>query len=534
MGVLVVLAAHVAWRYGWWPTSTLNWTVISIITILVTRPVHRRIFKARNRRLTDIPRTLAKADDPFARFRGETIRSGGGAFLGWMRSPQGARLWRSASSEAAVLVLAPPRAGKTTGIIIPSVLAAPAAVVVTSTKRDVLDATVLARTIRGTCWLFDPSGHETIPPGVQRVRWSPIASATTWDSARLVARSMIGASISTARSTDTSGSGAHFADKASDLLAPLLYAARQASYTAGDVADWLYTQDLATAAHILDGLEHDETHSAGARIGNTTLASILNLDERERSGVWSTAQRVMSAYQSTAARELATEVNFDPATFAAGADTLYVTASDEIQAQNTPIVVGLLTAIKEAVYNAHRFGQQPWPLTMLLDETANIAPIEDLPRWLSTAGGNGLHLVIVLQDLSQAALRWGRDVASGLLTLCNTKIVLGGIGDLNTLRSLSAVIGTYDRQVATQSTSQPRKQFGMRRPAVTVSQSISTVRTPILSESQIAQLPQGTILMIEGPRYGYLELAHFHDQQGAPWLTAIQTIPSRTSLQNVK
>jgi type IV secretion system protein VirD4 len=39
------------------------------------------------------------------------------------------------------MVLGPPRSGKTSMIVIPSILAAPGAVISTATKQDVMDAT---------------------------------------------------------------------------------------------------------------------------------------------------------------------------------------------------------------------------------------------------------------------------------------------------------------------------------------------------------------------------------------------------------
>jgi type IV secretion system protein VirD4 len=44
-----------------------------------------------------------------------------------------------------------------------------------------------------------------------------------------------------------------------------------------------------------------------------------------------------------------------------------------------------------------------------LDEVANIAPIHDLPALVSQAGGQGLQVMVGLQDLSQAReRRWRR------------------------------------------------------------------------------------------------------------------------------
>src|SRR5580658_1353693 len=58
--------------------------------------------------------------------------------------------------ESGVLVLGPPRSGKTTSIVVPNVLAACGPVVVASTKRDILDATYRARLRCGPCIVFDP------------------------------------------------------------------------------------------------------------------------------------------------------------------------------------------------------------------------------------------------------------------------------------------------------------------------------------------------------------------------------------------
>ena len=53
--------------------------------------------------------------------------------------------WCFVPLEHSVMILGPPRSGKTTALIIPNVLASSGPVVSTSTKPDVLDATVAAR-----------------------------------------------------------------------------------------------------------------------------------------------------------------------------------------------------------------------------------------------------------------------------------------------------------------------------------------------------------------------------------------------------
>ena len=68
-------------------------------------------------------------------------------------------------SRDRVLVIGPPRSGKTSSLVVPSVLDAPAAVVSTSTKPDVLKATTVHRGRLGRCFLFDPLPPPSVPGG---------------------------------------------------------------------------------------------------------------------------------------------------------------------------------------------------------------------------------------------------------------------------------------------------------------------------------------------------------------------------------
>jgi len=76
-----------------------------------------------------------------------------GAYIG--RSVRGGHdLW--GSWEEVQVDISGPRTGKTSTRVIPNVVAAPGAVLVTSCKRDVVDATRDVRARRGRVWVFDP------------------------------------------------------------------------------------------------------------------------------------------------------------------------------------------------------------------------------------------------------------------------------------------------------------------------------------------------------------------------------------------
>ncbi len=127
-----------------------------------------------------------------------------------------------------------------------------------------------------------------------------------------------------------------------------------------------------------------------------------------------------------------------------------------------------------------------------LDEVANIAPIHDLPALVSEAGGQGLHVMACLQDLSQARARWGEDAADGFLTLFQTKLC-SPASATRTLEALSLVLGEFDRQLVS-ATRRSRTDRLVQPDTTTSSETVSyqTTRQRTLSPGEIAAIPAAT------------------------------------------
>ncbi len=360
-----------------------------------------------------------------------------------------------AQAEQAVLVLGPPRSGKTSAIVVPTVLSARGAVVSTSTKPDVLKATAPARRRDGPCLLYDPSGTVQTPDGVERVRWSPVTGCAGWDDALLVARGLVGSTRPSGGRVDGETGVDHWTERAQALLAPVLHAAALDGAELATVLSWIDRRQAAPALRVLD--------REGAAVAADLLAGIAATDGREQSGIWSTASGVLAAYRSQAALATTIAPDFDPRTFCDSSATLYICATGRHQALAAPLVVGLLTDIRAAAYaraadshmdrGADAVGVGgPSPVVLALDEVANIAPVPDLPAMVSEGGSQGVVTLACLQDLSQARGRWGT-AAEGFLSLFGTTVVLPGIGDVHTLEALSALAG--EEEVSTRSLSTP-------------------------------------------------------------------------------
>jgi type IV secretion system protein VirD4 len=401
----------------------------------------------------------------------------------------------SVSCEQAVLVIGPPRSGKTRNVVIPAVLGAAGPVVSTSTKVDVLAATAGARRERGRVWLFDPAGAQECPPGVTQLRWSPVRAARTWDGALLMTRAMVDAAPA-ARGTMNEG---FWTQRAQTMLAPLLHAAAIANRGIGEVVSWVMAHDLVTPSELL--------HSAGAEWAELSLVGIARSDARERASVFAVVDGILAAYHGDAARGAAVAPNFDVAQFVASpGDSVFVTAAAHQQQLVAPLVVGLLEEIRHATYAADRAGQDVRVL-LALDEVANIAPIHDLPALVSEAGGQGLQVLACVQDLSQVRARWSAEIADGFLTLFGVKVVFPGVCDPATLTGLSVAAGETQTWAKSQTTN--NASTGEAR-----STTWNQQWRPTYAPGEIAGLAKGMALVMEGARPTIVALGQMAD--GAP------------------
>jgi type IV secretory pathway TraG/TraD family ATPase VirD4 len=292
--------------------------------------------------------------------------------------------------------------------------------------------------------------------------------------------------VGAARPGARTGEAAHWTERAEALLAPLLHAAALDGLGMTEVVSWVNRHDLEMPLAILA--------AGGVELAFDILAGLMATHHRELSSIWSTASGVLSAYRSAAALASTRDPNIDATALTTTTDTVYICATGRHQALASPLVVGLLEQVRAGAYDAATApgqGSSP-PLTLALDEVANIAPIPDLPTIVSEGGSQGLLTLACLQDLSQARVRWG-EAADGFFSLFGARVILPGIGDRRTLELVSVLGGELDRPVRSVHRT-PWWTGG--RGSVTV----STQRQRRLPVDAVSQLPPGSALLLEGAR----------------------------------
>ena len=107
-----------------------------------------------------------------------------------------------------------------------------------------------------------------------------------------------------------------------------------------------------------------------------------------------------------------------------------------------PLFTAVVRQIVEHAYETVTRTGRPLdpPLLVVLDEAANIAPLEDLDTLASTAAGHGIQLVTIWQDLAQVTARYGARAAT-VVNNHRAKVFLSGISDPSTLDHASHLIG---------------------------------------------------------------------------------------------
>ena len=316
-------------------------------------------------------------------------------------------------------------------------------------------ATAPARCSEGWSFLYDPSGEVECPPGVERVGWSPITTASDWDAAVVTADAMVGAS----RLSGQRAGEHHWTERSGALLSTLLHAAATEKLSMRDVLKWIDRHNGAPALEIL------ASNAGGDSPATDLLAGIVATDSREQSGIWSTASGVLAAYRTKGALASTTRRPLDLEEFCGGANTLYVCSTGRRQRQFAPLVVAIVGDVRDAAYVRSRDGQAGPPTLLALDEVANIAPIPDLRPWSARARARGSWCWPACRTSPRPA-SGGDQAADGFLSLFGTTVVLRGIADTSTLRDISALAG--DREVAATTISRSVDRWGRLRPSTSV------------------------------------------------------------------
>ena len=391
--------------------------------------------------------------------------------------------------ESTILVLAPPRSGKTSGTVAPAVVDHHGPVVATGVRDDIMMWTHPWRAHRsGPMWLCEPMrvGGD-LPAGVRSVRWSPLSGCHEMVTARLRAEALFAAL------PKAGGDDEFWRTAGQALLACYLMAAARRDGYISDVLEWIDrdtdTSPVETLRWAASLLTHsaDELERASLSSVAAQLEAAIGQDPRYRAGVTGQALQAVEPFRLPAIRQMCNipiSESFVPTEFLADCGTIWMLGSESHQRQAAGVCTALTAAIVEAARARARTmgGRLRPPLLLALDEAVNVAPIPRLEQLLSTGGGSGLQTMIVLQSMAAARHAWGKEMGDALLDFNNAKLVLGGLSDAQDLQDVSTLLGQRDEPVTQASR---RGALGMLDPG---DYTYSWRQVPVLYPSEIREL----------------------------------------------
>src|SRR5579859_4661118 len=258
-----------------------------------------------------------------------------GIVLGWW---DGKVLQTPAEDNA--LVFGVQRSGKTSTVVVPSLLGWRGAAVATSTKEELVRLTAHHRASLGPVWVFAPldSDHEWITDlGLTPAIWNPVAE--TSDPSRAV-------EIADLFTSDGKrGESAHWYHAASSLLAGLLLVGNMEG------------GDLRGVLARLNRLSQGEYVGLAKAHGGTTagelLAAFANTPDREAGSIASTARSALSLWldprvEHATSAATAEGTNLDLVDLLETGGTLYLVAPAEEAERCRPLFSALLQSLLAA------------------------------------------------------------------------------------------------------------------------------------------------------------------------------------------
>jgi type IV secretory pathway TraG/TraD family ATPase VirD4 len=350
------------------------------------------------------------------------------------------------------------------------------------------------RARRGKTWLFDPQGLAS--DGAPTFTYNPLRQVASVSDAQLLAAIFEASSREPGARTD-----AHWDTAGRDLLAWLLLAAASSGQSLAQVWEWLSNPDDAAPARLL----RQGGHASPA----TAVEGILGQPDKMRGSVFGTAQRMARALVNPGLLAWVTPAEglpeFDPAAFPGSTDTLYA-LSMEGEGSGGPFVAALTAHVCQAAERlaaSSPTGRLAVPLTVELDEAANIVRWPELPKLYSHYGSRGILLHSYLQSWPQGEDAWGQYGMRAMWSAATIRVLGAGVADEKFLAEFSALVGDHE-EWALQSISSGRSGERQRTRALR--------RERTLAVSDLASLPKDrAVLFTSGSRPVVIETRPWMD-----------------------
>lgn len=338
---------------------------------------------------------------------------------------------------------APTQTGKSRTDVVHKALAAPGALLCSTTKPDLVEFAALARSRRseaGPVLVFDTTGEVQWPA---QVRYSPITGCQDFNSARRRAETLVDAAAVGLQ--NVGGNDKVFRERAKMVIQCYLIAAAHDGRGVSDLVTWAITKPPDQ-----EPVELLHTHGLPELADN--LRSEITMVAETSDAVWLSVRRVVEPWLDPHLRELCSPKpgeEFNPRGFVGNQGSLFLIAGEHQAAQVRPVLTALvediLTTEQEMALTYPSRRLDP-PATNVLDELYDATPVPRLPNILADSAGRGVLIHWAAQSLAHLDDLYGENGRRQLLDNTTTLTLWGGIKDPKTLEWISTIADHHERR----------------------------------------------------------------------------------------
>ncbi|GFE67129.1 type IV secretory system conjugative DNA transfer family protein [Litoreibacter roseus] len=409
---------------------------------------------------------------------------GTGFVCGKLGKPRAQAPFISASDIPHVMMVAPTRAGKGVGFVIPNLLSFAGSVVVLDVKGENFEKTARLRALNGDeVFRFSPfdwanSTHRYNP--LARIAAAP-SFAQQFTEVSILADLFLDKDNKTLDTFSEAGK--------SIFVAACLLAIQRGRPTLGEVNKIVTGGDYKNAQYSAYAEEAKEATVRELWINAASASSRL---------LTSNIQALMTAglkqWDNPAVRTATDASDFEFAAFRKTPHALYIVVSEDHIATLAPLLRLMFADLIASLRLNEPGSDEPWPVMMMIDEFQQMGAMPYLERAIHSLAAYGGRVAMIAQSLASLDRIYGPEGRESLENGAGLKLYITP-RDQRTVREVSAAVGSTTREAVT-------RMYGRNKGLLGATSTTSRLEErPLLSETEARTMDPDEVIILASPQH---------------------------------
>ncbi|MEY8829513.1 type IV secretory system conjugative DNA transfer family protein [Sedimentitalea sp. XS_ASV28] len=409
---------------------------------------------------------------------------GTGFVCGKLGKPKSKAEFISSTEIPHVMIVAPTRAGKGVGFVIPNLLSFAGSVVVLDVKGENFDKTSRLRALNGDeVFRFSPFDWAN-----STHRYNPLARIAAYPSfAQQFTEVSILADLFLDKDNKTLDT---FSEAGKSIfVAACLLAIQRGTPTLGEVNKIVSAGDYKNAQYSAYAEEAKEevvrelwtnAASASSRLLTSNIQALMTAGLKQ--------------WDNPAVRSATEAIDFDFGQFRREPHSLYIVVSEDHIATLAPLLRLMFADLIASLRLNEPGPDEPWPVMMMIDEFQQMGAMPYLERAIHSLASYGGRVAMIAQSLAALDRIYGSEGRESLENGAGLKLYITP-RDQRTVREVSAAVGSTTREAIT-------RMYGRNKGILgATSTSARLEERPLLSETEARLLDPDEVIILASPQH---------------------------------